>query len=92
MSNDPNAPRCPHCDSKLARIGLPDGSGWEGTPHRVCFNDECSYYREGWDWMWEHYRAKASYRFRLLDAEAGTTSPLPVWSEDAIRDRIIEED
>lgn len=70
---------------------MPDGSGWEGKHHWVCFNDECSYFQDGWTWMWEHYRAKASYRYRVVNAKVGLTSPLAVWSYTAVRDLIVED-
>jgi hypothetical protein len=42
--------------------------------------------------MWEHYHVRASYRYRVVDPESGWSSPLGVWSETALRDRIIEND
>jgi hypothetical protein len=68
---------------------MPDEMGWHGEIHFVCFNNDCSYYREGWDWIMEQYEAKASYRYRL-DPATGQASPIGVWSETALLDRIIE--
>ncbi len=82
---------CPHCGERLEAFSLPDGTGWDDRLQWACFNDECPYFKEGWDWMWEHYRAKASYRYRVVNAETGKCSPLAVWSPNAIRDRIIED-
>ena len=70
-------------------MALPDDVQWEEPHHLVCFNDECSYYREGWAWMEEKFGAKASYRYRIIDAERGTAKPLAAWSDEAHRDRII---
>ncbi|MEW6071566.1 MAG: hypothetical protein AB1726_03090 [Planctomycetota bacterium] len=84
--------RCPHCGACLDRITLPDGSGWEGQFHLVCFNDDCPYFKEGWSWMWEQYKIHASYRYRILNPRTGYASPLPVWSETAIRDRIVKDE
>jgi len=92
MSKEHTDLQCPHCNAKLDRVAMPQGSGWEGQCHWVCFNNDCSYYREGYDWMWEKYRMKASYRYRLKNPETGTTSPLPVWSDDAVRDFIVEDE
>jgi len=39
--------------------------------------------------MEEHYAVKASYRYRV-DPESGHSSPLAVWSTDAIKDRILD--
>jgi hypothetical protein len=40
--------------------------------------------------MWEKYKVKVSYRYRVIEPETGQTSPLAVWSETALLDRIIE--
>jgi hypothetical protein len=39
--------------------------------------------------MEEHYAVKASYRYRV-DPASGHSSPLAVWSADAIKDRILD--
>ena len=82
-------PLCPHCEQPLVPISLPDEGGWDSPFHLVCFNDECSYYRRGWEWMESQYGVRSSYRFRL-DPANGVASPLPVWSPTAIRDRILD--
>ncbi|NWG00361.1 MAG: ogr/Delta-like zinc finger family protein [Thermoanaerobaculaceae bacterium] len=84
-------PVCPHCGAPMRRFTLPDASGWQGAYHWACFNDECSYFRRGWVWMFDTYGVKASYRYRI-DPATGAASPLAVWSRDAIKDRIIEDD
>jgi hypothetical protein len=56
----------------------------------VCFNDDCSYYQEGWDWMKERYNQRASYRF-MVNPASGTSSMIPVWSPSALRELIVEE-
>ncbi len=83
--------QCPHCEGKLDPVEMPAGSGWDGQIHWVCFNNDCSYYRKGWDWMWEQYRVRRSNRFRITNRETGKSSPLSVWSDDAVRDFIVEE-
>ena len=89
--NLPTKPhQCPHCSSSLQPIALPDDTGWDEPFHWVCFNDDCSYYKEGWAWMYEQYEVRASYRYRLI-AETGTASPIAVWSDTALKDRIVED-
>jgi hypothetical protein len=39
--------------------------------------------------MESNFAVKASYRYRV-DPMTGKDSPLPVWSRDALKDRIIE--
>ena len=82
-------PVCPHCDTQLQAFELPDGANYEADFHLACFNDECPYYLRGWTHMESNYAVKSSYRYRV-DPATGAPSPLPVWSKDAIKDRIIE--
>ena len=84
-----DAPRCPHCDQPLLPFQLPDNTGWQTDFHVACFNDECSYYREGWEWMEQRYGVKTSYRFRI-DPATGKEMPLAVWSPQALRDRLLD--
>jgi hypothetical protein len=82
---------CPHCEAELLAFELPEAGGWDQKHHLACFNNDCPYYRRGWDWMLDHYNAKVSYRYRL-DPESGKDSPIAVWSETALVDRIIKKD
>ena len=82
---------CPHCEAELQAFELPEAGGWDQKFHLACFNNDCAYYRRGWDWMLEHYNAKVSYRYRL-DPESGKDSPIAVWSETALLDRIVKKD
>jgi hypothetical protein len=82
-------PRCPHCGQTLRAFELPPNTGWQTEFQLACFNDECPYYANGWQWMMEHYRVRSSYRYRV-DPATGHASPLAVWSESALRDRILE--
>ena len=84
--------RCPHWGDQLKGFSVPDDTQWVEKVHFVCFNDDCSYYREGWEWMEQQYGAKASYRYRVIDPDTGVSAPLAVWSEDALRDRIVDDE
>jgi hypothetical protein len=75
----------------MARWRNPQQSTWSGEYQFVCFNDACSYYVRGWNWMLERYNVRASYRHRL-DPLTGEQGPLPVWSPDALRGDIIEDE
>jgi hypothetical protein len=87
----PDVPQtCRYCGSQLKKWRVPDGASWIEEYFLVCFNDECSYYKDGWTWMWEQYRQRASYRF-AVNPTNGTTLMIPVWSETATRNLIIEE-
>jgi hypothetical protein len=87
--NQEQQPVCPHCNESLQPFELPDNTGWQTDFQFACFNDQCPYFLRGWEHMEEHYAVKASYRFRV-DPSTGKTSPLAVWSNDAIKDRILD--
>lgn len=81
---------CPHCQSRLKKWRVPDDSSWDDEFFFVCFNNECSYYKRGWDWMLEKYGQKASYRF-TINPNTGASTMIPVWSDQATREMIVEE-
>jgi len=80
---------CPHCGQTLQAFELPESSGWDTGFHLACFNDDCPYYRRGWERMAREYSVKASYRYRVNPA-TGKALPLAVWSAEALKNRIIE--
>ncbi|GAB4354200.1 MAG: hypothetical protein Kow0099_38410 [Candidatus Abyssubacteria bacterium] len=85
-----DTPTCPHCGQKMDKWALPDGTTWQAEYHYVCFNDECSYFVQGWQWMYEHYKRRASYR-HCVNPKTGASRPLPVWSVTALKDRVIKD-
>jgi hypothetical protein len=82
---------CPHCNTKMKKWTNPEGSTWGGGFQFVCFNDECPYFVQGWEWMDRNYAVRSSYRHRYNPA-TGEQGPIPVWSPCALRDGIIEEE
>jgi len=84
-------PRCPHCGAAMKKWKIPGDSTWVEDFHWVCFNDQCDYYLKGWEWMMTQYQQKASYRHRM-NPRTGESGPLPVWSESAHKDFIIEDE
>jgi hypothetical protein len=86
-----NVQDCPHCGVPLKKWLAPPESSWGTTVQLVCFNDECPYYVRGWKHMMENYEQKASYRYRY-NPENGDYGPLPVWSPNALREGIIEDE
>jgi hypothetical protein len=89
--DDPDKRLCPKCGERMLRWYTPPSLSW-GTPYQyVCFNDACSYYVRGWAWMKETYNKEASYRHRF-NPFTGDSGPVPVWSDKALRARIMEED
>ncbi len=90
MSDSKDNMICPHCGEQIKAFDMPAELSW-GKIQWACFNNDCSYYREGWDWIKENYNGKGSYRYRVTNLETGASSPLSVWSEKAMIDRIIKE-
>jgi hypothetical protein len=82
---------CPHCGSHLKKWLVPEGASWSEKFFYVCFNDDCSYYKNGWVWMKEQFGQHASYR-HMTNPTTGAASPLPVWSDTATREMIAEDD
>jgi len=82
---------CSHCGSRLKKWLVPEGASWSEEYFLVCFNDDCSYYREGWEWMMSQYAQHASYRF-AVNPETGATLMIPVWSDAATREMIVDDD
>jgi hypothetical protein len=89
--NDQERPNCPHCHEPMKKWRTPENSTWTATFQWVCFHDECEYYIRGWDWMMESQKVKASYRHRL-DPDTGASGPLPVWSKEAHKDHIMDDE
>jgi hypothetical protein len=82
---------CPHCNGPLVRWRVPEGATWQEEYFLACFNDECPYYVEGWDWMMTQYNQSASYRY-ALNPRNGSSLLIPVWSASATREMIEEND
>lgn len=92
MSKEPSKDQvseCPHCGVTLKRWQTPVESTWGGEIRLVCFNDDCPYFVRGWQVMMERQAVSASYR-AMVNPVNGATSPLPVWSKNALRDGIVD--
>jgi hypothetical protein len=82
---------CPHCESRLKKWLVPVDSSWSEEFFFACFNDDCPYYTEGWEWMKQQYNQRASYRY-AFNPTTGGSLPLPVWSASATREMIVDDD
>lgn len=89
MEFSDGVPVCEYCGTRMKKFAFPPDAGYGEDPHFVCFNDDCSYFIRGWSWMLQQYQAKSSYRNRF-DPAAGIFQPIPVWSKDALKDRIVD--
>ncbi len=88
-------PVCPHCNTEMKLWEVPpiafsDGLGW-GVPYLfICFNDECSTYKEGWKNIETQYGHTASYRCICYPGKK-TFEYMPVFSKFGATDQIIDE-
>lgn len=93
---DMEKPKCPHCDVAMTlwevpEINFSDGLGW-GTPYLfVCFNDDCSSYKQGWDNLQETMEFQASYR--CINSPGNTNFEyMPVFSPIGGKGSILDDD
>jgi hypothetical protein len=82
---------CVHCGTQLRKWRVPEDSSWSEEFFLVCFNDNCSYFLDGWKWMKEQFNQNVSYRF-ALNPETGASIMIPVWSALATRDRLVDDE
>lgn len=81
---------CPHCGSEMNPIRTPLESSWGGELHHICFNDDCSYFTNSWNALKDQGIEKTGYRCRM--DPRGCCGPAPVWSEDALKDLVVNEE
>jgi hypothetical protein len=84
--------RCPHCDTQLSKWLVPESpfAEWPSEFQYICFNDNCSYFVNGWGAMAAQGNF-GSYRF-MYDPPTGGCHPMAVLSEGALRDGIAVTD
>jgi SAM-dependent methyltransferase len=85
----PKGQVCPHCGSEMDPIRTPLDSSWGGELHHICFNDDCPYFANSWNALESQGIEKTGYRCRM-DPRGGC-GPAPVWSENALKDLIVNE-
>ena len=82
---------CPHCGDHLKKWRVPEGASWEEDLFLVCFNNDCSYYQNGWTWMKEQFGQVGSYRY-VLNPINGSSSMIAVWSDEATREMVVDDE
>lgn len=91
-------PDCPHCGEQMNIWEVPpvtfsDGLGW-GTPYMfMCFNDECSLYKQGWENIMDNYAHNASYRcVKYPDSAPGKYECMPVFSPQGAQGQVVDDE
>lgn len=95
MAKEAN-PQCPHCGQEMSQCAVPphnfsDGLGWGTNYLYVCFNDQCSFFVEGWERMLNFYGQQASYRC-MCHPETREMGAIPVFSAGALKGLIYDEE
>ncbi|MFH2065698.1 MAG: zinc ribbon domain-containing protein [Pseudomonadota bacterium] len=89
-------PKCPYCNMVMSLwdvpdIALGDGLGW-GTPYLyICFNDECSLYKSGWENIRENFAHNASHRCMNYPG-TDQFECIPVFSPDGAKGQILDDE
>ena len=85
--------KCPHCGERLKKWIVPDNpffQTWDNEYMYICFNDRCTYFVRGWDYMASEGNRGMSYRL-MYNPEKDRCMPIPVPSPRALRECIIED-
>jgi hypothetical protein len=82
---------CPYCDEKLKKWTVPQTpfTQWPNEFLYVCFNDECGYFKRGWDVL-SGQGMQGTYRF-MFNPDTGGCLSAPVLNQTAMTDGILEE-
>jgi len=80
---------CPYCNLKMSKWTGDAVYSWGGEVLYICFNDDCDYYKRGWDHTFKTIGIKASYRHRF-DPNTCQEGPFPVSTAEVWKDGIIK--
>jgi hypothetical protein len=72
------APTCPHCKSAMEQMDSRH-LDWDSPYLWVCWNDECTLFKKGWNHMMESYGQLVSYRY-MVHPENGQQGVIPAFS------------
>ena len=81
---------CKHCGSVLDKVEFPVGHDIGFEYVWVCFNDECGYFKRGWDHMIKNFNVNASYRY-MFNSFNNSEGPLPVFSSSNYKPQIARD-
>jgi len=77
------APTCPHCKAKMEQMDS-RYLDWESPYLWVCFNNDCTLFKKGWDHMMDGYGQLVSYRF-MIHPQSGQPGVIPAFSQQYLR-------
>jgi hypothetical protein len=74
------APTCPHCKTEMGQLDARH-LDWDSPYLWVCYNDECTLFKKGWDQMMNNFGQLVSYRF-MIHPQDGQAGVIPAFSHD----------
>ena len=77
------APTCPHCKTVMEQMDSRH-LDWDSPFLWVCFNNECTLFKKGWNQMMENYGQLVSYRF-MIQPQNGAASVIPAFSHEYLQ-------
>ena len=83
---------CPYCGEKMRKWAVPDNpfaQTWDNDFMYICFNDACSYFVKGWDFMYRDGNRGVSYRL-MYNPEKDRCMPIPVPTRQALKEGIVD--
>jgi len=78
------APICPHCKAVMEQMDS-RYLDWESPYLWVCFNDECTLFKKGWNHMMDSYGQLVSYRF-MIHPQSGESGVIPAFSQQYLKE------
>jgi hypothetical protein len=80
------APTCPHCKAEMEQMDSRH-LDWESPYLWVCFNNDCTLFKKGWNHMMESYGQLVSYRF-MIHPQSGDAGVIPAFSQQYLHENI----
>lgn len=77
------APICPHCKGTMEKMDSRH-LDWDSPFLWVCFNDNCTLFKKGWDHMMETVGQLVSYRF-MIHPQNGEKGVIPAFSHEYLK-------
>jgi hypothetical protein len=74
------APNCPHCKAVMEQMDS-RYLDWDSPYLWVCYNNECSLFKKGWNHMMETVGQLVSYRF-MIHPQNGQAGVIPSFSQE----------
>ncbi len=77
------APTCPHCNALMEKMDSRH-LDWESPYLWVCFNNNCTLFKKGWEHMMESVGQLVSYRF-MIHPQNGEKGVIPAFSNEYLQ-------